>query len=100
MTDHYAISFSFLTTKPPMHRKVFTSCTYKAKDMEAFASDIFKSRLFSLETDDPYELADTYNSVLSKLLDTHAPLKTKTITGRVTPRHSGAPFFENKYHTY
>ena len=56
--------------------------------MEDFASDISKLRLFSLKADDPDELADTYNCVLSELLDTHAPLKTKTITV-----HPPAPWY-------
>ena len=58
--------------------------------MDAFASNIEKSRLFSLETEDVDELAETYNSVLATIFDKYAPVKVKTITV-----HPAAPWYND-----
>ena len=64
LSDHSAIRFSLPTSKPPLPRKELSYRRIKAIDVDAFVSDIEKSRLFSVETGDPDVLADTYNCVL------------------------------------
>ena len=80
LSDHSAVRFSLPTSKPPLPTKEVTYRRIKAIDVDTFVADIEKSRLFKLQTDDPDILAETYNSVLSEVLDHHAPLKTKVIT--------------------
>ena len=91
MSDHYAVSFTLPTSKPPLPRKELTYRRLKAIDMEAFACDISESRLLSLQTSDPDELAEAYNSVLAELLNKHAPQKTKTVTV-----HPPAPWYNEE----
>ena len=38
--DHYAVSFTLQTAKPPLPRKEITHWSYKAIDIEAFSLDI------------------------------------------------------------
>jgi hypothetical protein len=87
--DHYAITFTLPTAKPPLPKKELSYRKYKAIDMDEFAVDIEKSQLGSLVTNDVDELAGTYNSVLGEILDKHAPLKKKVVT-----IHPTAPWYK------
>ena len=88
LSDHFSVRFTLPTSKPPLPKRELTYRRIKAIDIDSFASDIASSRLFSLDSENPDLLADTYNAVLRELLDKHAPVKTKTITV-----HPTAPWY-------
>jgi hypothetical protein len=54
----------------------------KAINRQAFREDLEKSALLQSPPEDVDELVETYNSVLTTLLDKHAPQKTKTLPDR------------------
>ena len=84
------MNFNQRPTQPSFSTKELTYHHYKAIDIESFIYDIVQCRLLNIGTQDVDELAETYNTVLSKLLDKHAPIKKKTIT-----IHAAAPWYSN-----
>ena len=70
-TDH-----SHTVPQPTTHRKL------KAINMEAFKADIKNSDLIKNPKSNATELAQHYDSVLSTLIDFHAPLATKKISSK------------------
>ena len=49
-------------------------------DLDAFRRDILNSDLIICPADNAVDLANQYNSVLSSILDKHAPLKSKRVS--------------------
>ena len=63
--------FNLSVCKPPLPTKELSVHCYINIIIGDFISDIEQSRLPGLLTDDPDELAETYNEVLSELLYKH-----------------------------
>lgn len=91
LSDHFNITFNIPVAKPPLPKKEINYRNLKSIDIECFSKDIQNSIMMNLETDDVDELANAYNSVLSDLINKHAPLKTKVITV-----HPAAPWYSDE----
>ena len=83
MSDHTPLTFSLVTRKPPPGKKLVSFRKLRNMDMDKFKMDIQHS---SLLTDPPTgstdDLVQQYNDTLTRIIDEHAPLKTKYITDR------------------
>ena len=88
-SDHYPV-FTSLTLKPlvssPPSAQSFRSI--KAINVTQFSRDITLSRLITHPPSSLNELVDCYNTILTGILDKHAPLKTKTVKPK-----SSSPWF-------
>ena len=80
ISDHSAVNCKLLLAKPPPIRKHVSFRDLKKINFNLFRTDIKKSGLF--EITNTSTLAESYENVLSTLLDTYAPVKTKTVTIR------------------
>ena len=80
ISDHSAVNCKLLLAKPPSVRKQVSFRNTKAINFDLFRTDIKNSSL--LKTPNTSTLAESYQNVLSTLLDTYAPVKTKTVTLR------------------
>ena len=90
ISDHFVVYFSLAITRPPRPTKTVSSRNYKKLDVKALKNDLINSELSIITSNDPEELATAYSDVVSKLLDKHAPLKTRTIVIRPL-----APWYNN-----
>lgn len=92
LSDHYMIQFETKTINP--NRKEYVNITYrniKAIDNEKFRSDI-KQGWDNIHTNKLQEKVSSYNALTSKIVNSHAPQKTKQV--KVV---SHAPWFDNEY---
>ena len=80
ISNHSAVNCKLLLAKPPPIRKHVSFRDLKKINFNLFRTDIKKSGLF--EITNTSTLAESYENVLSTLLDTYAPVKTKTVTIR------------------
>ena len=78
ISDHFAIRCTLSIAKPsnPPITKVFRNL--KDIDMDALRSDLMNSDLICKPHSDIEKLVDQYNCSLSKILNIHAPERTKT----------------------
>ena len=67
-------------SKPPLPTKKLHYRKVKAINRDEFMRDISASKLTTDRFDDVNDLTNAYNDILSKLLDKHAPVKTKIVT--------------------
>ena len=74
ISDHSAITLTLNTSRPPRPKKTVTFRSFKKLDRDAFKADICSSSFLS-SSQCPAEVLDNYNTVMTKLLDKHAPLK-------------------------
>ena len=83
-SDHFPI-FSYLSISPipPPPVSQFSFRCFKSIGISKFTRDILHSRLITHPPPNLSDLVEAYNTTLSSLIDSHAPLKTKTI--RVKP---------------
>ena len=81
-SDHGVVHFKLAIEKPPYPQKRIQYRKLKLLDRDKFQSDIMESTLYSAPESSLYALVDQYNSVLSELLEKHAPVKQATITVR------------------
>ncbi|XP_060554994.1 uncharacterized protein LOC132715902 [Ruditapes philippinarum] len=91
--DHFAILMKVNVSKPPPIRKTVTYRKSRDINIEDFKADIRSSELFGPKPDSMAEASEKYHTVLSSLLDKHAPEKTKTIVLR--PQ---CPWFNQEIH--
>jgi len=91
ISDHNSVAFVLDQSKPPLPSKVITYRKTKAIDREKFRDDIKDSFHSLKEYDNVDELADSYNSILNKLLEKHAPVKSKKVT-----IHPKAPWYTSE----
>jgi len=91
ISDHCAIFCDLVIKKPPLPKIVSTSRNLKAIDMEKFCNDIASSSLLTSPSDVLDGLITQYNSVLSEILDEHAPSKQRTVIMRPS-----SPWFSSK----
>ena len=96
ISDHASVLCHLFPVVPPASMKVITYRKYKSIDVEALKSDLKETALYMdcahnicSCADGVEKLANEYNSALSKLIDKHAPRKTKTVRTRTsTPWYS------------
>ena len=93
ISDHFVVSFSLAITRPPRPTKTISARNYKKIDITAFKNDLINSELFTTTSNDPDELAKIYSDTLTKIIDKHAPQKTRTITIRPL-----APWYNDNVH--
>ena len=84
-SDHKVISFNIKLRRLISERKIVTSRNYKNMDTNSFLRDI-NARLLNVQspsTIDEFEnLVDSYDTIMSDLIEKYAPLKTRTINLR------------------
>ena len=92
MSDHFLVDFNILLQPNVREMKNITYRSIRNVDAEKFHREV-KERLDALPpTNSVIEKVNGYNSVLSKLVEEHAPLRTKKI--KVVPE---APWFDDEY---
>ena len=82
LSDHCAIHFNLLCSKPHPPRKTVTFRNIKGIDTDSFKNDIRTSELYTTPASDVDAKVDQYNNVLKQVLDKHAPEKTKRFAER------------------
>ncbi|XP_022806636.1 tyrosine-protein phosphatase Lar-like [Stylophora pistillata] len=84
ISDHFAVHCSLALVKPSLERKVISYRKTRSIDFDKFRQDLANSSLLSDSSDhaDLDALVGAFNDTLSHLVDSHAPLKTRTITIR------------------
>ena len=74
---------TLIPKKPEASVKTVTNRNFKSVNIESFKSDLAKSALCNENIVNlSYDLVSGYNSTLSFLLESHAPLKTRTVVNR------------------
>ena len=91
-SDHASVLCKLVCYKPRLSHKKVNYRKIKSVDVSALVNDLAESSLCKniscnsnediLSASDLDNLAETYNKTLSHLLDSHAPLKTKTVVSR------------------
>lgn len=80
LSDHAVILGKCFLARPPTSEEIRSFRQLRKVDINALAADIKSSELQSyLSVKDINILADKYNSVMSNIINTHAPLKEKRI---------------------
>ena len=82
ISDHHLISAFFKFAKPEFSTKVIKYRKLKSIDYQSFSRDITEAGLSPSNCQDVNIALDRYNSVLTELLDKHAPEKKSKITCR------------------
>ena len=80
ISDHSSVFFCLSLAKPPLPTQEIHYRKLKGINMDNFKADIVKSGLPEMQHEDVDILVETYNSTLTKILDQHAPLKSRTVT--------------------
>ena len=86
ISDHTFVVCQLNTKKPATVMETITYWKYKQIDIEKFKTDIEQSCLYTMtestcneDTCDMETVAAQYNTRLRKIMDDHAPEKTKTV---------------------
>jgi len=82
-SDHLPIfsSLSILPSIPPPFTQISFRC-FKSISVSKFTCDILHSRLITHPPLNLSDLVDAYNSILTSLINIHAPFKTKTFRAK------------------
>ena len=91
ISDHFAVHCSPAIKKPPNAKLTVINRKLCNIDSDSLCTDIRSSSLYNCPSLDLSELCDQYDSVLSSILDKHAPLRKRVITTR--PR---APWYSEE----
>ena len=91
ISDHFAVHCSLAIKKPPNAKLTVINRKLCNIDSDSLCTDIRSSSLYNCPSLDLSELCDQYDSVLSSILDKHAPLRKRVITNR--PR---APWYSEE----
>ena len=83
ISDHEAVVFNLQVAEPPPVSKTISYLCLGKIDFDKFVSDITASPLLLDPPLDVSDISNHYNLELSKILDNHAPLKSKTIVERL-----------------
>ena len=85
VSDHHLITCTVTMRPPPKQRRTIT--TRKIKDIDAakFTEDIESSMLVNFTDESLDSLVEIYNNELTRLIDSHAPAVTKTVTINLKP---------------
>ena len=84
-SDHKVISFDLKGRRPVPESKTISFRNYKKIDMDYFLREInkqFQDSQSPSSVDEYENLVDSYDSIISSLIDQFAPLKTRTINLR------------------
>ena len=82
ISDHRAVHCELNLQKPIYAKKTVQYRKLRSIDFDCFSEEVRASALFNHPSSDLQTLVSRYNSVLSALLDKHAPLKSKCVTIR------------------
>ncbi len=82
ISDHKAITCSLRLNKPPALTKTINYRCLSKINIDKLLADLRESSLVNSTPDHLEELITIYNTKLTQLLDSHAPMKSKTITER------------------
>ena len=85
MSDHLPMTFDLRIQKPPPLKVEITSRKLKSTNANSFTEDIRQSALVKNPAPGLEDLVDQYHSVLSNILDAHAPLITRHVQVRQRP---------------
>lgn len=93
--DHFAVMFNALAAKPPPLKKTVTFRKLRSIDIDKFKADILSSDFLTMSQNilDAEALVSLYNKEISAIIDTHAPVCSKTITLRPS-----CPWFTEDLH--
>lgn len=80
--DHFAVSFCVSAAKPTFQKKTITYRKLRAIDINSLNHDLSSLNLNDMLSANPEEFLDAYIDGLTKLVDQHAPARSKTITLR------------------
>ena len=82
VSDHLIITatLNFEKPKPTTHKVQYRP--YRKIDLAKFRSDLAKSTLLTNPSNTATSLYNQYHTVMTELVDRHAPLKTRTCTSR------------------
>ena len=94
ISDHSAVHFKLMKEKPSYEKKVITFRKLKNVDPTIFQKDIQSTMLNTSRTTDVSEEVDQYNTILSQLVDKHAPVKERVVTIRPS-----APWYTDEIKT-
>lgn len=81
-SDHSSIVCSLNIDKPPPETIQIKFREIQNINLENFRQDIYRSNLYINPPNTLDDLVDMYNSVLTGLIDKHAPLITRNVTAR------------------
>ncbi|PFX18016.1 hypothetical protein AWC38_SpisGene17650 [Stylophora pistillata] len=105
-SDHASVLCKLLSSKPRLMQKRITYRKIKLVDLSTLVNELAESSLCRnishnsnvdiLSASDLDNLAETYNTTLSHLLDSHAPLKTKTVVSRLKVAWNPVTYLLNK----
>ena len=88
ISDHLALHCNLQADKPPNIKKRINYRKFRSINTDDFQNDIVNLALYSSPKTVLAELSDQYDSVLSSILDKHAPLETKNVIQRpAAPRY-------------
>ena len=82
ISDHFVISLFTDFSKPRNEKKTIFCRNLKGVDKEKFTEDLRNSKLITNPPSNLDELTSLYNSTLTELLNTHAPLRKKSVVQR------------------
>ena len=82
ISDHSTVMCKLNLERPLFPKKQVTSRKIKAININSLVDDIEQSQIFNHDISCINEMADIYNSELSRIVDHHAPLITRNITIR------------------
>ena len=82
ISDHSFVLCDLLVSKPDLEVKDIKYRKYKAIELDAFSHDLSESELCNKSFSDLDELVSCYQDTLSRLIDKHAPEKSKRIVVR------------------
>ena len=91
--DHFAVIFRACAAKPPPVRKTVSFRKVRSIDANAFKHDIVTSDILHVSDVSVDKLAEAYSVGLRSLIDTHAPIKSKTIVMRPS-----CPWYTDELH--
>ena len=99
ISDHFTVIgvMSVLVPSPAYH-KTISYRNLKSINLDAFQCDILNSDLIICPAENAVDLANQYNSVLSSILDKHAPLKSKRVSCRPDNPWMSLSIIEAKRH--
>lgn len=79
ISDHAAVLCSLHSDKPSLTAKNVSYGKLKAINLDSLNEDLAASKLCQDSPEELEELVACYNDTLKRILDKHAPLKTRTI---------------------
>jgi hypothetical protein len=94
-SDHLMVIFTASVPKMLAQRNTISYRRWKCVDHDQFQKDICNQMIIP-DTSSVEESVNIYNSVLSKLVDTHAPLQHRTVTIRPQTPWFNEDIKENK----